>query len=82
MSELVRLTRKISLYTIDEGIYQVFGHFMITSAILFGIFVGIGVLIGSVLPAMAIGSFVWAVLAVGYAKYSEGIANQRGHVQS
>ena len=63
---------------IDEGIYQMLAHFVATSIILFLVFIVVGLVIGSVLLALALGSFVWALIAVGYVRYCELIADQRG----
>lgn len=82
MGKLVTPTQKLATQMIDEATYQIFSHFMATSIVMIVFFVAIGLLTGSMLAALAIGSFAWALLAVGCAKYCEMVANQREQMQS
>ncbi len=81
MSKLVGFLHRNTSQLIDEGIYQMFGHFVLTSILLLVVFAGIGIAIGSLLLAFAVGSFIWALLAVACVKYCELIANQHGGLQ-
>lgn len=66
---------------VDEVVYQLFGHFFSVSIVLLVIFVGLGLLSGYLLFSMALGAFVWAIVAVGCAKYCEFIADQKGDMR-
>ena len=79
MSKFVGFLHRNTSQIVDEGVYQMFAHFVITSVLLFTAFIVIGLLIGSVLLALALGSFIWALMAVGCVKYCELIANQHGN---
>lgn len=81
MSKLVEMVYKNTSQVIDGGVYQMFGHFLVTSVLLFIVSVALGILIGSVLLALALGSFVWALLAVMCVKYCELATRYRGGLQ-